>query len=250
MLVEESLNLRSVLKEYFKMMNYEVVDFGDGESAIKYYQKRGGDICLLDICLPKKDGYAVINALHNISPDLPVIFVTAKDGKEDRIKGFKSGCEDYVTKPFSTEELQFRMEAVLKRCEREHKKGTLNKEGIYHLGNLIFNYSEMKLLKGNQVYLLTRKEAQLLKILYEYKNKLVPREIITKEIWGDSKAATGRSLDVFVSKVRKLLKSDEDDVPENLNPKGGRRNRYKPRLEPKVEIINVHGAGYSLIIRD
>jgi DNA-binding response OmpR family regulator len=250
MLVEDSQNLRLVLKDYFEMMNYDVVDFGDGESAIKSYQNGCCDICLLDIGLPKKDGYAVIRELHSLTPDLPVIFVTAKDSKEDRIKGFKAGCDDYVTKPFSTEELLLRMEAILRRCGTSKKKENFNKEIIYNLGDFVFNLSELKLMRGSQVCLLTRKEAKLLKLLYEHKNKLVPREIITKEIWGDSKAASGRSLDVFLSKVRRQLKSDNDDAPENLNPEGGRRNKYKEGYEPKVEIINVHGTGYSLIIRD
>jgi len=250
MLVEDSQNLRLVLKDYFEMMNYQVIDFGDGESAIKGYQDGCCDICLLDIGLPKKDGYAVINELHNITPDLPVIFVTARDGKEERIKGFRAGCDDYVTKPFSTEELLLRMEAILRRCGVPKKKNVLPREIVFHIGDLIFNFTELKLTKGNDEYMLTRKEAKLLKLLYEHKNKLVPRDVITKEIWGDSKAATGRSLDVFLSKVRKHVKSAEEDLPENINPEGGKRkNKYISGREPKVEIINVHGAGYLLRIR-
>jgi len=249
MLVENSGNLRAVLKDYFEMMNYEVTDFGDGESAIKNYHNGSCDICLLDIGLPKKNGYAVINELHNVTPDLPVIFVTARDGEEDKIKGFKAGCDDYVTKPFSTEELLLRMEAILKRCSKDKKKDILNKEVIFHLGDHIFNYSELKLIKGDKVCLLTLKEAKLLKFLYEHKNKLVPREFITKEIWGDAKAANGRSVDVFLSKVRKHIKSEQEDIPENLNPEGRKRSKYKAGHEPKVEIINVHGAGYMLAIR-
>jgi DNA-binding response OmpR family regulator len=250
MLVEDSQNLRLVLKDYFEMMNYEVIDFGDGESTIKNYQHGCCDICLLDIGLPKKDGYAVISELRSITPDLPVIFVTAKDAKEDRIKGFKTGCDDYVTKPFSTEELLLRIEAVLRRCGTGRKIEVLNKEIVFYIGDQIFNYSELKLTKGEQECLLTRKEAKLLKLLYEHKNKLVPREVITREIWGDSKAATGRSLDVFLSKVRKHIKSDEEDTPEHLNPDGKRRNKYKTGHEPKIEILNVHGMGYSLTIRE
>jgi len=229
MLVEKSQNLRSVLKNYFEMMNYEVMDFADGESAIKAYKKRGCDICLLDIGLPKKDGYTIMNEIHNITPELPVIFVTARDSKEDRIKGFRAGCDDYVTKPFSTEELLLRLEAVLRRCETHKKREILNKEIIFQMGDQIFNFHEQKLIKGDKESFLTRKEAELLKFLYEHKNKLVPREVITKEIWGDSKAARGRSLDVFISKMRRQI-TDEH--------------------EPKVEIINVHGSGYLLKIME
>jgi DNA-binding response OmpR family regulator len=250
MLVEDSRNLRSVLKDYLEMMGYEVLDYGDGESAIKNYRNGNCDICLLDIGLPKKDGYAVIKELHSISPDLPVIFVTAKDTKEDRIKGFKAGCDDYVTKPFSTEELLLRIEAILKRCHVNNRNKAVHKEIIFHIGNYVFDYSELKLTKGDQVHMLTRKEAQLLKLLYEHKNKLVPRDVLLKEIWGDSKAAAGRSLDVFLSKVRVYLKSEGDDNPENLISTGRRKHKYKPGHEPKVEVINVHGTGYLLKIRE
>jgi len=250
MLIEDSQNLRSVLKDYFEMMGYEVVDYGDGESALKDYQNGSCDICLLDIGLPKKDGYAIINELHSITPDLPVVFVTAKDSKEDRIKGFKAGCDDYVTKPFSTEELLLRIEAILKRCSANSKKNIIPKEIIFNIGDFIFNYSELMLIHGEQVRMLTRKEAQLLKLLYEHKNKLVPREVLIKEIWGESKAAMGRSLDVFLSKVRVYLKLDGEDAPENLNPDGGRKNKYKFGHEPKVEVVNVHGMGYLLKVRE
>jgi len=249
MLIENSQNLRLVLKDYFEMMGYDVLDFGDGESAIRSYRNGYCDMCLLDTKLPKKDGYAVIRELHSITPDLPVIFVTEKDSKEDRIKGFKSGCDDYVTKPFSTEELLLRMEAILKRCKGgNNKKPLLDKDVIFHIGDFTFNYSELKLIKGEEYRMLTRKEAQLLKLLYEHKNKLVPREILLKEIWGDTKAAMGRSLDVFLSKLRIYLKSDEDDAPEIVSAGRGRKSKFMPAHEPKVEVMNVHGTGYLLKI--
>jgi DNA-binding response OmpR family regulator len=251
MLVEDSQNLRLVLKDYFEMMGYDVFDFGDGESAIRNYRNGYCDICLLNIELPKRDGYAVIRELHSLSPDLPVIFVTDKDSKEDRIKGFKSGCDDYVTKPFSTEELLLRIEAILKRCNGgNNKKSILDQDIQFQIGDFVFNYSEMKLIRGEEIRMLTRKEAQLLKLLYEHKNKLVPREILLKEIWGDSKASMGRSLDVFLSKLRVYLKSDEDDFPEPIATGRGRRNKFTPSHEPQVEVVNVHGTGYLLKIND
>jgi DNA-binding response OmpR family regulator len=232
------------------MMGYEVVDYGDGESTVANYQKGSCDICLLDIGLPKIDGYTVIQELHDISPDLPVIFVTGKDTKEDRIKGFKMGCDDYVTKPFSTEELLLRIEAILRRCHLGHRHKSIQKETIFHIGDFVLDYSELKLTKEDKVRLLTRKEAQLLKLLYEHRNRLVPREILLKEIWGDSKAAMGRSLDVFLSKVRTYLKSDGDDNPENLLSTSSRKVKYKPGHEPKIEVINVHGTGYMMKIHE
>ena len=251
MLVEESNNLRLVLKEYFEMMHYDVLDFNDGESAIKGYKNGCCNICLLDTDLPKKDGYVVIDEIRHITPELPVIFITERDSKEERIKGFKAGCDDYVTKPFSTEELLLRMEAILKRCGCEKKRELFPKSIIFHIGNMVFNYSELKLKKGDQESMLSRKEAKLLKLLCEHKNKLVPREIITKEIWGDTKAAEGRSLDVFLSKLRKHIKSADECVSENNNNEGEKRkNRYKACYESKIEIVNIHGAGYLLRIKD
>jgi len=249
-LIEDSQNLRLVLKDYFEMMGYEVADYGDGESALKSYQNGSCDICLLDIGLPKKDGYAVINELHSITPGLPVVFVTGRDSKEDRIKGFKAGCDDYVTKPFSTEELLLRIEAILRRSSESNPKNIIPKEIIFNIGDFVFNYSEMMLIYNEQVRMLTRKEAQLLKVLYEHKNKLVPREVLIKEIWGDSKAASGRSLDVFLPKVRAYFKVEEENAPDRINPNGGRKNKYKSGHEPKVEVINVHGAGYLLKVRE
>ena len=250
MLVEDSQNLRAVLRDYFEMMNYDVVDYGDGESAIKSYHSGICDICLLDIGLPKKDGYTIINDLRNMDPDLPVVFVTAKDSKEDRIKGFKAGCDDYVTKPFSTEELLLRVEAILRRSGVNETKKSLHSDIIYNIGDFVFNFSEMQLIYKDDVRMLTRKEAQLLKLLYEHKNKLVPRDILMKEIWGDAKAALGRSLDVFLSKLRIYLKLEAEYSSENINIEGKRKNKFKIGHEPKVEIVNVHGTGYLLRIRD
>jgi len=232
MLVEDSQNLRFVLKDYFEMMNYDVIDYGDGESVLRNYQDGCCDICLLDISLPKKDGYAVIRELHNVTPELPVIFITEKESKEDRIKGFKAGCDDYVTKPFSTEELLLRMEAILKRCGKSSKKERFQDDIIITIGDFIFEYNELRLIYGEEVRILTRKEAKLLKLLHDHKNKVVPRDIITKEIWGETRAAYGRSMDVFLSKVRKHLQLDESVE------------------DTKVEIINVHGTGYLLRIKD
>ena len=227
MLIEDSQNLRSVLKDYLEMTGYEVKDYGDGESALKNYKEGYCDICLLDIGLPRKDGYAVLRELQNRSPYLPVIFVTTRDTKEDRIKGFKAGCDDYVTKPFSTEELLLRMEAVLRRSRMSKPSNTNRKEIIFNIGDFLFDYGELKLTKNGEVRVLTRREAQLLKLLYEHQNKLVPREVFLKEIWGDSKASDGRSLDVYLSKLRIYLKTEDS----------------------KVEVINIHGIGYMMKIQ-
>jgi DNA-binding response OmpR family regulator len=228
MIIEESDNLRSVLKKYFETMNYKVIEVNDGESAIRSYKRKKCDICLLDTCLPNNDGYAVLKKLRNIDATLPVIFITSKDSKEDKIKGFTAGCDDYVTKPFSTDELLLRVEAVLRRCvppRRELIQTT--QDIIFHLGEIIFNYSELKLIKDEEKRKVTRKEAQILRILYENMNRLAPREVFVKEIWGEKNAAKGRSLDVFISKIRNHL-----------------------LVEPTIKIISVHGMGYLLKVEE
>jgi len=224
MLVESSQNLRFVLKEQLEMMNYEVVAFGDGESAIRNLKTEFYHICLLDINLPKKDGYSVSKELHRINPDLPVIILTSTDCKEEKIKCFEAGCHDYVIKPFSTDELLFRVEAILQKSECTEKKNIRHNYDTIQISDFTFNYHNLTLFNDVQSRVLTKKEAQLLRLLHEHQNKLVPREILTKEIWGKSKTVTSRSLDVYISKLRSYLISE------------------------KVEIINVHGLGYLLSI--
>ena len=232
MIVESSQNIRSVLKKFFENLNYEVLVFEDGESAIRGFKRVKCDICLLETELPEKDGYRVLEELRKMNPDFPVIFVTSKDSKEDKIKGFTAGCDDYVTKPFSTEELQLRMEAVLKRCSKSSRyQMLLTPDIVYFFGDFTFNYSELKLTRGDTVQPLTRREAQLLRILYENMNRLVPREVMRKEIWGGTKTAKGRSLDVYISKIRGYLKTEEEN-------------------SLRVEIVSVHGMGYLLKINN
>lgn len=227
MLVEESENLRLVLKDYLKMMGFRVIDYGDGESAIRNYRRDYCDICLLDIGLSRKNEYFTIKELHTLSPELPVIFLSTKDSKEDRIKGFQAGCDDYLTKPFSAEELLLRIEAVLKRYRVNKKRENLKNDIVFNRGNITFNFSNLTLIYGEQIRILTKKEADLLKLLFEHKNKLIPREIFVNEIWGNSKAAMGRSMDVYISKLRSYL-----------------------TYEPKIELANVHGIGYLLKISE
>jgi len=226
MLVENSQNLRLVLQEYFEKEGYEVLSFCDGESAVKSLKNSKFDICLLGTELQKKDEFAVLKELQNINPDLPVVFISEKDSKEDKIKAFNAGCTDFVSKPFSTDELLFRIEIILKRCAANEKKNVLQYDDIYKIGDFELVYKELKLKNGTQTRLLTKKETQLLKFLCEHQNKMIPREVLMKEIWGDSRASRGRSLDVFISKLRSYIKSGMADI------------------------INVHGEGYLLKIEE
>ncbi|MDL2309114.1 response regulator transcription factor, partial [Bacteroidales bacterium OttesenSCG-928-C03] len=240
-----------VLRDYFEILDYEVADFGEGVAAMRAFGEGKFDICLLDIMMPDKDGFTLLQEMRKIDPDIPVIFLTAKANKEDKIKGFKLGCDDYITKPFSTEELALRIEAILRRTRRSPRKTERNlyEEKIYTFGDFVFNYSAMQLVHPTRTRTLTRKEAELLKLLCEHQNKLLPREVILKEIWGEEDYSIGRSMDVFLTKLRSYINIEK--VPEEyLNPNGGRREKYKQGFEPKVEICNVHGTGFILKVKN
>lgn len=250
MLVEDSQNLRYVLKDYFEMLDYSVTDFADGISASQAFNKGMFDICVLDIMMPGKDGFTLMQEIRKIDPDIPIILLTSKLNKEDKIKGFKLGCDDYVVKPFSTEELTLRIKAILRRTKRSDTENkVLYEEKTYKFGDFEFNYSSMELIHPKKTRLLTRKEAGLLKLFCEHQNKLLPREVILREIWGDEDCSVGRSMDVFLTKLRSYLNIETIDE-EYINKEGGRRNKYKLGHEPKVEIVNVHGTGFILKVRE
>jgi DNA-binding response OmpR family regulator len=250
MLVEDSSNLRFVLKDYFEMLDYEVADFENGNVAIKSFNPGVFDICLLDIVMPEKDGFTLMQEIRKMDSDIPIILLTAKANKENRILGFKLGCDDYVVKPFSTEELALRIEAILRRTLRQATTTrSLYEEKIFKFGDFVFNYSSMQLIHPKTTRILTKKEAELLKLLCEHQNKLLPREVILKEIWGNEDYSVGRSMDVFLTKLRSYINIEKIDE-SYLNPTGGRRNKYIAGHEPKVEICNVHGTGFILKVRD
>lgn len=250
MLVDDSENLRYVIKDYFEIAGYEVVDFKDGELAAKAYNTDMFDLCIIDIMLQGKDGFSLLQDIRKIDEQTPIIILTSHTSKEERVKGFKLGCDDYVAKPFSIEELELRVQAILKRCKRGNVlPKALYEEKIYKLGNFTFNYSGMQLIHPKITRTLTRKEAELLKLLLDHKNKLIPREIILKEIWGDEDHAVGRSMDVFLTKLRSYLQIDD---AEHIAPKvkGKRKVAYVDDYKPLVEICNVHGTGFMLKVAE
>ncbi len=250
MLVDESENLRYVIKDYLEISGYEVVDFKDGELAAKAYNSNLFDLCIIDIMLQGKDGFTLLQEIRKIDEYTPIIILTSHNSKEERIKGFKLGCDDYITKPFSIEELELRMQAILKRCKRGvAAPKALYEEKIYKLGNFTFNYSALQLVHPKAVRTLTRKEAELLRLLIEHKNKLIPREIILKEVWGEEDHAVGRSMDVFLTKLRSYLQIDDE---EHIAPKvqGKRKVAYLDNYQPLVEICNVHGTGFMLKVNE
>ena len=227
LLVEDDHNLRIVLQDYLEMIGYELTVCEDGYKGMEEFKKNEFDICILDIMMPRKDGFKLASEIRKINEQIPIIFLTAKSLKEDRIKGFKIGCDDYITKPFSTEELSLRLKAILKRCINLELDSTPDQEKKYNIGNYIFDVNNMNLNIKAQDRLLTRKESALLALLCEYQGKIVTREFALKKIWGDDDYFIGRSMDVFITKLRKYLSED-----------------------PRISITNIHGTGFRLEVSE
>lgn len=225
LLVEDDANLSMVLKDYLEMLGYETVLRNDGEEGLEAFKENEFSLCILDVMMPKKDGFRLAKDIRAINADIPLIFLTAKSLKEDRIAGFKAGCDDYITKPFSTEELSLRIGAILKRSEIQYRQKKI--PDIFELGTIQFDHKNMILIHEGKDYSLTRKEAALLKLLAENKNQLVEREYALEKIWGSSDYFIGRSMDVFIAKLRKMLK-----------------------IDPNIAITNVHGTGFKLEVSD
>jgi len=221
LLAEDDENLGVLLKEYLVAKGYDADLFSNGESAYKGFVRGHYDICILDIMMPQKDGFTLAKDIRIINPDIPIIFLTAKNLKEDVIEGFKLGADDYITKPFSMEELIFRIEAILRRTSQD----SLSAQQIFTLGRYTFDTHKQTLAERDNVVKLTTKESDLLKLLCQNTNKVLERNYALKSIWIDDNYFNARSMDVYITKLRKHLKE-----------------------EPSVEIINVHGKGYKLII--
>jgi len=225
--VEDDPNLSMILQDYLEMIGYSVDHARDGEEGLKYFLSNKYDLLILDVMMPKKDGFSLAQDVRETDQSVPIIFLTAKSLKEDRIKGFQFGCDDYITKPFSTEELSLRIKAILKRCAINRSNDQDNAAVIFSIGKFEFDSDNMVLSCNGEVNRnLTRKEAGLLKLLCLNKNNLMPREVALETIWGDNDYFIGRSMDVFIAKLRKYLKSD-----------------------PNVKITNVHGIGFKLEVR-
>jgi two-component system, OmpR family, response regulator len=227
LLVEDDPNLSLVLQDYLEMMNYDITLCRNGKEGLQTYLSGKFDLCILDIMMPVMDGFTLAEELKKVNEAVPIVFLTAKSLKEDRIKGFRLGCDDYIMKPFSTEELSLRIQAILKRCMAQQLNGVAKEEEpIYQIGKYSFDHKNMLLRFDNQERVLTRKENALLKLLYENRNQLLPREVALKSVWGNDDYFIGRSMDVFIAKLRKYLKDD-----------------------PAIYITNVHGTGFKLEIK-
>ncbi len=222
LLVEDDENLGTVVKDVLEMEDYKVSWQKDGNSAIQDFMKHHYHLCVFDVMLPKKDGFTVATEARKLNPKIPIIFLTAKSMKEDRIKGFQSGADDYITKPFSTEEFLLRVKAVLKRCYNDISGEVKN---VFEMGKYKFNYEQLTLTLGNDTKTLTQREADTLKLLCINKNEILTREMILKIIWGNDDYFTGRSMDVFIARLRKYLSGD-----------------------PKINIVNIHGVGFKMMV--
>ena len=225
LLVEDDPNLSLVLQDYLEMMSYDITLARNGKEGLDIFKNGSFNLCILDIMMPVMDGFTLAEEIRKMTDTVPIVFLTAKSLKEDRIKGFRLGCDDYIMKPFSTEELSLRVQAILKRCMAQAVPK--EEEPIYNIGKYIFDHKNMILRFEGKERVLTRKENALLKLLYENRNKLLTRETALKSVWGNDDYFIGRSMDVFITKLRKYLQDD-----------------------PNILITNVHGTGFKLEIKD
>ena len=221
LLCEDDTNLGMVLKNYLELTDYDVTLERDGRLGLAAFQREKFDICLLDVMMPNMDGFTLGEAIRDVDPDMPLFFLSAKTMKEDIIQGYKLGADDYITKPFDSEVLLLKIKAILKRSEEENK---INDNIEFDLSSYHFNPRLRELKVGATVHVLSPKENELLKMLAEHKNDLLQRDKALKKIWGSDTYFNGRSMDVYIAKLRKYLKEDT-----------------------QIEIVNVHGSGFRLV---
>ncbi len=221
--VEDDLSFGAVLKSYLEICNFAVKWVDDGKYAYNTFKEGTFDLCLLDVMLPHVDGFSIGKEIKALNPQIPIIYLTAKSLKEDILNGYRIGADDYIIKPFDTDVLLYKIAAVLRRSEN----GINQEEQLIQIGNYTFD-SKLREIKINGVkQLLSPKESALLKLLCEHKNELLSREIALKKIWGDDGYFTTRSMDVFITRLRKYLRDD-----------------------PSIEIRNIHGSGFIMSLNN
>jgi DNA-binding response OmpR family regulator len=218
LLVEDDPNLGFVIKDNLTLKGFDVSLCENGVDGFKAFQDKLYDICILDVMMPKQDGFSLAKAIREKNKQVPILFVTAKSMLEDKIAGFESGGDDYIVKPFSMEELLLRIGVFLRRS-----KPMNGQEETFNIGRFAFNFTNLSLTNSSETKILTHKEAEVLRLLCENMNRVLKREEILKAVWGDDDYFLGRSMDVFISKLRKYLKED-----------------------PNVQIVNYHGVGFRL----
>lgn len=221
LLAEDDSNLGVLLREYLNAKDFETALFINGILALEAFSREEYDICILDIMMPEMDGLTLAKEIRKINPQIPVLFLTAKSQKENVLEGFRTGADDYITKPFSMEELLYRIQAILKRSAGSSRS---KKQENYIIGSYTFDPLTQMLIRGNHSVKLTTKESELLELLCRYGNEIMERNFALKSIWIDDNYFNARSMDVYITRLRKYLKGD-----------------------PSVKILNVHGKGYKLI---
>lgn len=221
LLAEDDANLGQLLKSYLSAKDYDATLATDGAEAMRIFRKDRFSLCLLDVMMPEMDGFTLAREIRTIDPHIPIIFLTAKNLKEDVIEGFKTGADDYLTKPFSMEELVYRIEAILRRSAKRASEVPAEK---YTIGKYNFDVTRQLLTYQDQSRKLTTKESELLELLCRHSNEVLERNLALKSIWIDDNYFNARSMDVYITKLRKYLGKDS-----------------------KVEILNIHGKGYKLL---
>ncbi len=221
LLAEDDPNLGTLLQEYLIAKGYDVELAKDGNEGLDLFLKHSFDFCILDVMMPKKDGFTLAREIRSSNEEIPLIFLTAKSMQEDTLRGFSTGADDYITKPFSMEELLMRIKAIMKRAGRQDGKDLLQP---FSIGAYEFNPSSQELSFNGQKHKLTTKESGLLHLFCQNKNKPVSRSFALKLIWGDDSYFNARSMDVYITKLRKHLKNDTS-----------------------IQILNLHGEGFKLI---
>lgn len=206
LLAEDDFDFANVLKQYLELYSFDVTCVNDGQAALDLLKKESFDICILDVMMPKMDGFTLADKIITINPEIPFVFLTARNQNKDKIKGLKLGADDYIVKPFEVEELVLRLTNILKRTSKKETSEIKNE--ILKIGNYSFLVNRFELKLNNKTQQLTEKEASLLLYLFENRNQLVRREQILNAVWGNDDFFSGRSMDVFISKIRKYLIED------------------------------------------
>ena len=220
-LCEDDENLGMLLREYLQAKGFDTDLYSDGDVGYRGFIREKYDLCVIDVMMPKKDGISLVKDIRGLNSDIPIIFLTAKNMKEDILDGFKAGADDYITKPFSMEELVLRIEAIFRRV----KGKKVRDQQVYTFGTMAFDTQKQILTISGENTKLTTKESELLSLLCAHANEILERNHALKQIWVDDNYFNARSMDVYITKLRKLLKPAQD-----------------------VEIINIHGKGYKLIV--
>ncbi len=224
LLVEDDPSFGAVLKDYLSMNEYNVTHALDGEKGLESFNSGEYDICVLDVMMPKKDGFTLAKEIKQLNPQMPIIFLTARNMREDVLNGYKIGADDYITKPFDSEVLMYKLKAIANRNGAAELDENIDN---FEISNFKFNSKLRQLFINNEVHKLSPKESELLKLLCLHQNDLMPRELALNKIWYHDNYFTSRSMDVYIAKLRKLLKADEN-----------------------VEIVNIHGEGFRLLVKE